>query len=423
MKKIIAMLAAIAVAPVANAGDTDFSWDGESRTRFEHLANTNFTEVASQEDVKQRTKLGLTAKKGESWTGRVTLIHNYDFGSDSGDGNTSGVQQSALVSDNALLVNEVYFNWKANDSWTFQAGRRGMLWADGAVVGLNDFETTPTSVDGVSAFWDHDMFTAEFTWNKVEEETTNSGVRAADPEQKFWGAAVDFKGLGDYLKTTHVHVLSHSRDELSAGTTTGFDLLRYGVTLGGGAMGLTYNLTYAGYTGDSFQTGAAAVDMTGSMIDAKLGYSIAGVDLGVGYHTDSGSSDATKVEKYQDFISTTHGRAGKMDILAWGNLTSINLNAAYAFNDGSCKVAVDYWIFTQTEENDSTNGGVNGTAINGTDLDGEDALGSEIDVAFTHTYDNGMELLARVGMFMPGDEFGTSDETYTQYFLQGTMPF
>src|SRR5690606_35815724 len=161
-----------------------------------------------------------------------------------------------------------------------------------------------------------------------------------------------------------------------------------------------YTATYAMYSGETqVAGGGATTDISASMIDAEVGYSMPatmGLRVHVGYHTDTGTAaGTTDNETYSGFHYDMHNNAGLMDRFTFGNLTYMRVGAAVHPSD-DVTVGLEYFMFSQTEADQAVD--ANGVNANTT----EDELGNEIDLVVTKKYSNNFSTMLRYGMFQPG---------------------
>ena len=467
MRKLLAIGAVLAILPYANADETVWSWDGDVRLRFEThedpISGSNINN-ASDKFIEQRNIVGVNMKRGDSVSGRVTLIHAFNWGS-VGAGNVNdeinsnggaigavGRPNGLNNTENLLLVNEAYLDWNFAHNWSLRAGRTGFELANGKVISRFGDALTPYSFDGVRIGWDHNIAHFGINHLRLSDGFSATGSTAAannltgeftnDPQDVLTVLSADFKGLPDWWKVAHIHVIQRTADETTGvntagvGTTSTVDEKRFGLVASGDTHGLDFSFTYAMVFGETENRSAAtaAVDNEANMWDLELGYSlpeVANLRVHFNYHVDSGDdgSDATSNETYNPLFYDQHNNAGRMDVVAWGNLTYWNLGVTASY--WGLDFAVEYYQFTKTEDQDATlNQGVHGALLansggNGVAAD-EDDIGTELDIVISKAYDNGMNVGFRYGMFTPGDLFsGTDnrDETYSQYVVEAGMTF
>ncbi len=441
MKKLVGLLAALALLPSAQAGELAHSAEYRLRYQVDQDKDGVSGGQGSTNDWMQRFKLGSTFRSGEKLTGQLTLLHNSTWGhsnlyhatlgsGDSGLGKMDGTRNG----ENLVLVNEAYGSWMASNELLIRFGRGALAMADGRVIGVNDWGPTPNAFEGVLFTWDKEFARFNAYGVKFAELT---GASVSDPEINSYGLNVDWKTLPEFLKMVNLHVIQVNVDADSSATATPVlgqlykeSRMRYGLVVSGDAMNVDYRLTYAGHTGKfSDLTGVGTTtDREGSMIDAELGYRLPdwmNSRISFLYHTDTGDKDGAtdnKLTTYDSYFYERHDNAGWMDIYLWGNLTYMQLRYTMDIMD-DLSFAAQYLIFSQTEKAGSTLAGVNAfspVANNAT----EDALGTELDLAVAKKYEGGLTITARAGMFSPGAEYAsTTSDAYTQLFLEGKMAF
>jgi hypothetical protein len=240
MKRVIALLAAFAAMSSANAGDTTWSWDGNTRIRHEmhtNPAGVNDTVGEGSLSTKdyafteQKTTLGMNFSRGEKFKGKISLIHAFNWGDDgaanaAGEFNSgAGTAASAFAHPNGtgdrqnmLLVNEAWGWWGLSNSFSMAAGRGGIDIADGKVISSNSEEVTPNAFEGLRFMYDHEMVGLTFYAIKVNDEVNNAGGGAGDftndPGTEFLGLSADIKGMPEFVKTLNVHVFQVNTDEV-----------------------------------------------------------------------------------------------------------------------------------------------------------------------------------------------------------------
>ncbi|MBK7844626.1 MAG: alginate export family protein [Bdellovibrionales bacterium] len=461
MKKLVGLLAALALLPSAQAGELAHSAEYRLRYQVDQDKDGVSGGQGSTNDWMQRFKLGSTFRSGEKLTGQLTLLHNSTWGhsglyqapasaetGDSGLGKMDGTDNG----ENLVLVNEAYGSWMASNELLIRFGRGALAMADGRVIGVNDWGPTPNAFEGVLFTWDKEF--ARFNAYGVKFAqllgSSVSGPSVSDPEINSYGLNVDWKTLPEFLKMVNLHVIQVNVDADNSGTlipaapataTTPAisaasipkeSRMRYGLVVSGDAMNVDYRLTYAAHTGKFSDLTAAGTttDREGSMIDAELGYRLPdwmNSRISFLYHTDTGDKDGVtdnKLTTYDPYFYDKHDNAGWMDIYLWGNLTYMQLRYTMDIMD-DLSFAAQYLIFSQTEKTGSTTPGTN--AFSGTaaaTAATENALGTELDLAVAKKYEGGLTITARAGMFSPGAEYAsTTSDAYTQFFLEGKMAF
>lgn len=470
MKKLLIMAGIMGVTAQAHAqGSSEFSHSAEFRARYQFDQNIN--NIAndpqnSQDAFEHRFKLDTTFRASEQFSAHLSLIHNAVWGStNQGAANSTGNTGVAINdgignAENMVLVQEAYGHWMVNDSVSLKGGRMTYQIADGSVIGINDWQQTPYSFDGGVVSYEMEHVKVDAIGFRLAEwdQTITGGDRTnQDPENNLFGLSIDIKTMPEWLKMINLHVLQNNAGDVRAiaGTDTpdsrGFgaagklNLLRYGVAIGGDAMNIDYKVNYNAHNGKIEVAGTPNTELNGDMFQIELGYTLPEVmnsRFYVLYHQSSGADEQGK-GGYDPFLYELHHNAGRMDIFQWGNLSYFQFGYHLMPTD-TLKVGIDYIMFSRTEKTDDVNLGRLGsrlgrassglTARNGaTNLrDLSDRLGDEIDLIAEKSYDNGLTIVGRAGMFMPGDFFkatsaaGTTvvaDKTYTQFFLEARMNF
>lgn len=446
MRNLLALGTLLAFMPVAHAADkgAEFTHNAEYRVRYQHdqaWKTSDSDADTNKNSFTHRFKLDTAYKASEKFAAHLTLLHNAAWGnfnstSDAGTATTDGVGDN----QNMVLVNQVYGTWMINDAWSLKFGRGGATIADGSVISQNDWQAQPYAFDGVLANYEHEMFRLNLFGVKAIDNPANAGGAAYtaangndDAEANFYGFAMDWKSLPEFLKMANIHLLQVNKDEMGYATAAlnpSKSEMRYGVVLAGDVAGVDYKLNYAAHTGEAHLAGVKT-DLEGSMMAAEVGYSMPEMmksRFHIAYHQDTGNkaSSATKNEGYDSFYTEKHNSAGMMDVLGWGNLTF--MKAGYTFSPmDQVDVGLAYWMFTRTENSAAATKGANANIIPAAaGASTSDELGSEIDLHATKTYDGGMSISAWIGMFMPGKYLKDSngkDDTYNQAFVEAKMTF
>lgn len=476
MRNLMLVLAGLALTGSAYAAD-GVEWKHAGEVRVRHYNTTNETVVekaahpaANSNEWKQRTKVSLTAMKGESFTGHVTLLNAQTWGRSIASGDSAD-EISQGASKNLVMVSESYIWWKNSDTMSWRFGRGGFQIADGSVVSVNDYEQVPTVFDGVLGSFDLGFMALNIFGAKGSEIATGQTdpvyQLAYDREHNFYGFSADFKNLPDVLKMANAHVIKELQDPHRTSTTAGSsgkDYLRYGVTLGGDTAGFDYKATYAGVTGkDRFHNGgttgnAKDYDFTvdANMIDAAFGYSMPdmmGFHIGATYHQDSGDKDGVssatgtvapenaangdkKNGRYDPFHYDKKKYAAQSrvstPIIGWGNLTAIGVGLSLVPVENTT-VGLGYNMYSRTSDKDTPNTTITHTQTSASS-NNEKALGNELNFTAEHRYSEAFDVNFRYSMFDPGNYFKKSysaADTYTevkrdglsQWFLQARLKF
>jgi hypothetical protein len=444
MRKYFFLIASLALISSARAEDnSEFSTDAEYRLRYQlntqpaMVEGTNSATPNTESSFKQRMKLGVNWKKGTAISAHVGLLHNMTWGQSENTDSSIGTHDG-LSNENTLVVNEAYANWMVNDSMMVRAGRTPIFAGDGSVMAQNDYEAYPFTFDGAILSYDTDFAKLYLVGVKAAEFEKTPTQAVDDPEENFYGLGMDVKSLPAALKMVHAHIMQVNKSEQvvdSPGTdVAGETTLRYGLTVGGDMSNIDYKATYAANSG-KLHSGGTDTDWTGNMMQAEVGYSMPDMMASRFYfawHMDTGDdATTTKREIYNPFFYERHDNAGLMDVVGWGNLTSYSLGYTLQPKE-DIKVGAHYHMFKRTETKGAIllqEGGrfIDNTGGAGAFTAGNDksAIGNEIDITADKSYNNGLTMSARVGMFMPGDYLKDAnlDKSYMQYMLQAKMNF
>jgi hypothetical protein len=463
MKRITSILAVMALSSAAYAADTvDMKWNAEMRTRY--TSDNAYAGVKGDKShspntynaFDQRNKLGLGLSKGESFQGKLTLINNFAWGNTNDRTTTTDNPGTAAVTGgNLLLINEAYGWWKANDMTSLKFGRSAFEIAGGYVSSADDWLANPYTWDGIWSMWDFEPISLNVFGTKAKDTnvahaqigTAHAGQ--SDAESVMYGAIVGFKTLPDALKKAEIHLLQQN-DEVTvpalAGTPSFNDsfrteLMRYGLFVNGDVAGFNYHAAADMYQGKFkyFSSGSSTdIDMTGSMFDVGVGYTMPEMMMmhfGLTYHMDSGGDTATAANKsdktYHAGQYDAHNIGGTLlDAVAWGNLTYFRLNFGMKPQED---LGVDLYLskFSRTNNKDTVM--VYGTAAGTVAATDSSDIGQEIDLTLTKSYGDNFSIWALYGMFQPGDMVkkdgvngtvgSTEEEQHTRIQVQGKLTF
>lgn len=437
MRKALALAAFLAMAPYAQAqeGTGSFSHNAEYRVRYQYDNNVTGNESVdptSQSDVKHRFKLGTTFKNSDKLSTTLTLLHNATWGADpvsTGDGEAT--YSGTSNGENMLLVQEAYGTWMVSDEFTLKFGRGSIGFGDGTLIAENDWEATPYAFEGVLGTYEMEVGRLNAYYVRFSDYATSTIDQ--DPEANSYGFMYSHKALPEFLKRADVHLLKNEKSittTLGGGANDyGQDLLRYGISLGGDFAMIDWRGAYNAQSGDYVVSGVKHKGDS-NMFEIELGANFEEFmksRVYVLYHQDTGDDDATdtKEQKYSPFYYDLHSNAGLMDIYKWGNLTDIAIGYTMEPMDATT-VGLQYHMFKKTKKGGSVSTGINGGNFGTTDA-AKDDLGSEIDLVSTHSYDNGLMITGRLGMFMPGDAYANTttkrEDTYTTAFVEAKMNF
>ena len=428
MKKIISLVALMALAFPASAEDVDVSFSGDFRVRGQYDIVQSFDDAADDRngnDWSSQFRIGSAWNAGEEISGQISFLANAHWG---GDTDSREVAENASNFD----VYELYATWLLSDTTKIRVGRGVYTLADGTIVSENFFEDLPFSFDGIIYTHEMDWARLDAFFARLENDGANSVAAAADnrTHADTIGLNLDLKFLPDAFSMANVHVLQVNKDATTHAPAD-IDYLRYGLTLAGDVGAVDFRGTYAAYSGDiSIPTTTSEGDYSGSMYDLELGFNmrdLMGARFHVLLHSDSGDEDGNVTataappasddnDRYDGFFYNRHDNAGLMDVIRWGNSTYTQLGISFEPQD-DLVFDIRYIMFEKTESKDTVQHELGAVAL-GT---GDD-VGDEIDFSVTHKYENGLEIQARYSMFSPGNAFA-GDDDYSQFFLQASLEF
>ncbi len=426
MRRVLAAAVLVAFMPTAHAQDkakSDFSTNAEFRGRWFFMQNPGGNEntLSSSTTAESRFKINMNYKANEKVSATATLLHNSTFGQDT---NASAItaQDASTDAEDGVTVNQAYATWMSSDDLKFNVGRMNYQVADGALIGINDWETLPYSFEGLRAMWEAEFGKFDFVLFKVRNLTGTTA--SGDPEQNMYGINFDLKNMPEWMKALNAHVFKNNGDaaEQAAaagggnvmGSTNGLDVMRYGLMAHFAFSDFELKAWWEAQGGKvkNIAVGGAKTefDYKGSMMQAELAYNAANFmnsRFHFRWHKSSGDDNAadTELATYDSYFTEKHNSAGAMDILGWGNLTFMQLGWMMKPQDKT-DVGIQYTMFSLTEEGDAMTAGTYGAALAGAAQNASNSkLGDEIDVWATHHYDSNLATTLRLGYFMPGDRF------------------
>jgi len=433
MKRYALLVGVVAMtAATAYGADAEFKNGGEFRVRYENDVNRSGQEASLQQaNTQARLKWNVTARKGEKTQAFLSLIHNSQFGT--GTGGTNGTMGAATNVDttggtavtqkDALVVSRAWGWWKASDSMSLKVGRMGIEIADGAVFSEDDYFAYPNTFEGLNAAFDTGF--AGLNFYAVKNAELAPALNNTDPENNMYILSADLKNMPEVVKMANVHIVQTNTDDTGTGSANWEHI---GLTFGGDAGAIMYKVTGAMQMGSFAKTAAVDQKISASMWDLMVGYGMPetmGLKLSLGYHMDSGDDSAgdDKQEAYQTMAYDSHNYAGLMDIISWGNLTDMAINASLMPME-DLETGLSYHMFSKTKENGAT---TTGKGYAGPAPGAKKDLGNEIDLFANKSYGNDMKIGARIGMFMPGaaikDVNANTDKTLTDFLVQASMGF
>jgi Alginate export len=449
MRKLLSAVVLAAMVPTVHAqdkGKADISLNGEYRARYWWMQNPGANKKSQSTDssVTGRGKIGVNMKASEDVSAVATLIHSARFGQGKEAGETVGRNDYATSTttnggpdENALMVNEFYGVWRMSDDMYMKVGRMGYQIGDGKVIGINDFEATPYSFEGLLAGYELEF--GKFQFFAFKHKELGEGSAAKDAEHNAYGLNFDLKTKPEMIKSLNVHVIKDAANAVadSTGTTIqgeqGQDLLRYGIDGHFTFSIVDLGLGYFAYTGKNKEVTGAGVkterDAEGSMIHAEVGVNFAefmGSRAFFRYHQDSGDkANSTKEDgTYDAYFYEKDMAAGALNLLGYGNLTAMTVGYTLKPMEKTT-VGVMYHMFSKTEKGTEITKGENGQNFSATAA--KEDIGQEIDVVAEHHYESGFSTAARLGYFMPGDALKDAttkmEDAIVGLMLQGKMTF
>ncbi|HEV8336223.1 MAG TPA: alginate export family protein [Candidatus Polarisedimenticolia bacterium] len=300
----------------------------------------------------------------------------------------------------------------AGSHFTLKFGRQEIVKGSEMLLGDNDFYAG-LSHDAALACWNTDSIDLDLWWSRPFQSQFGVFGTPDHGSVNFYGAWVDFKKIPANINVAAY--LLYYEDGRQAGLPDPARRAFY--TVGGranhsadpGQSGLVWSGELALQKGD-FNNGPSRGD-TGD-ISAMAFELMAGWQFHTGnadhiikgfFARASGDDDPldSDNESFDPLFQDSHMRYGFTDLFTLSDLTAASIGWNMRMNDHS--FGVDYWMYRMTEEE----------LIAGNN---EDDLGTEIDGWWKYQYSPNTQVMAGVGLFMPGDaieaSLGTSADSY-----------
>lgn len=463
MRKLLAAALLLAIAPMAQAqdkGKSDFTAGGEFRVRDNWMMNEKGNKdqkPSNNNSILQRFKLGVNFKATEKLSAHATMIQAAAWGQPDNENIGDRGNTTAGLTDNHernfMSVQEAYGKWMISDDFYAKFGRMGFAFGDGSIMSMNDWEQQPYSFDGMTLNYEAEFgkftgFAFKYREYGLSTAIGNGNSTISDPEHNAYGVVFDLKTKPEWLTTVNAHVIQDQGDTVwgkTQGSTVNsmgnMSITRAGFNAGAAFMGMLdvkagYERVMGKVSGATAGTGDVAdankQDVESSMMQAEVGFSmpaLMGSRWFVGYHQDSGTgAGETKLKTYDGYFTDLADGAGKMQLIAWGNLTYIDLGWTLKPTD-TTDVGVKFYMYSKTNSDDYVRANVNGGGLFGAGSTkvGEKAIGNEVNVWAEHHYDRNFSILANLGYFMPGssmkDDTINKKDAISQLLVQARMMF
>jgi len=420
MRKSI-LIATLLFAVSAGAQDTTYNFGGSLDVRYETDNNFDNSDNTYDkgEEYAQRTKLHMTAVKGENLSAKIALANVMLWGDTAAFASKDTSLKGVNTRSNVFQVEEAHGIYKISPEGSLQFGRGHYLLGQGELISKRMYEYTPVSFDGllylheleavrIGAFF---VRGADNGYNTSEAGSTVDNTRDGG---NFSGLTATFKNVPDFLNEVLVHYINAKADTMG-GTTNIVKNERTWIGLSTtGETGMwDYHAAYIKFNGEVISNN---IDRDGDMVHLSVGANmpeIKGLRIGLDFHQDSGDKTGSnadlKSETYDPLYNNYQKYAGRMEIVNWGtansgaagSLTGAGLTylaAKVKFEPvDSIKVMLDYYMFTASEKQSNS----------------DDEIGTEIDLTVEKSYANGFYANLTYGMFQFGDFVSTTADDAT----------
>lgn len=447
---MLALVAGLFIAPTTakaamDQGDGKFSIHGEVRTRWEYLENhEDLTDTLSDSDCEghgclddaydiwpYRVRIGARGEFANNVIGYVELQNAGFFGNE----NPLKVDQHPTdqvywndIDDSEVKLYQGYIELDkiGGSSMSLRVGRQEHVIGNELLVGDADFYAGQ-SFDGARAWWNFDKFTLTAVYYNILEENAGCGNFCTDDNTTAYGVY----GTWTFGKTPQVFepVLFRYRDANEGPQFWVLDA-RYSRAVNSKAdmeaMAWDWNIEIAMEDG-SYDPAGIDQDIKASVMEGWFGWNFgsnARQRVHIGALVSSGDKDATD-DKEETFIPIAgdvwaYNRLGDADWFSLDGeyssgggtgITDINLGYAYFGEKNQFRISLHN--FTATEVDDGV----------------DDALGDEIDIAYTYLYSANVSIDAGVASMSPGDYFkdwegtGTGQDDVLRVWAQARLRF
>ncbi|MDH4228050.1 MAG: alginate export family protein [Deltaproteobacteria bacterium] len=465
MKRILTLVVAVAMLAVFTIpASAETKVSGEWRLRAEETHNTNYSDDKTNATTNnvdddtafwgQRVRLAVDATPTDDVAARIVLQGNWTWGQGgenaNGGPNLSPFTAVGLHEASATIKN--FFGTPV----AVKLGRQELNYGDQRLIGSFGWSNNGRSFDAAKATFAGEGFSVDaFTAKLVDSNAAAAGDLGDD--RNLYGiyatlTSVPNNTIDVYLlqvkdtqrtnialgagagATAFPTILNYGDTVNNIGnpnpatiSVTNQELFTYGFRVAGAASGLDYGLEIPFQTGtvEGFWLEAGTkqkwtIDHEAMAIAAKVGFTLPGenkIRIGLEYdwasggNKDKGNGKMTS-NTFANLYPTNHDKYGYMDLMAWRNMSGINLNVSGNLNE-KLNARLDYWMFeldtvptTTVYDGWYTAGNWNGAPTGCTPKAGKTKcssdIGSEIDITVNYKYNAAVSMMTGVSRFMPG---------------------
>jgi hypothetical protein len=428
------VLASLPLAQAADSGDQKWTFEGQIRTREEHLENyADFDNNGANDLVDfmpYRAQMGVNGVLANNVT-VAFMVQSFGVWGFNGDPRQSSTfppnQQSFTTSpeNTSLYKGAVTLNHFIGKNFTLTVGRQEHMEGTGLIFGNEEFYNG-TVYDGAVGEWKFKsweltglafIINEQFAGN-ITPAPAGACVNCGSEDTRVWGATGHLH-FGDKMKSD-LDVYGYDSYEGTPGTPVGKPRFQtYGAhwwrmpktAADAKKAHLEWNVEVAAQSGkvtDTITNPANPKDFntSGSIFDGEVGWNFTPSGnivhkVFIGAISESGDKDLTnnKIEGWTDLFMSVHGRFGAADFFGANfNAHSAGITAARigymgSMKDGKHMFGVTFWTFQPTEDKIKT-------ALGNVKLDD---YGTEIDAGYKYRYTDNVSFGAGIAQLKPKD--------------------
>lgn len=414
--------------PVLLTDDIIFQPGGGIRTRYFNRIESPSGAVKSVEGyLNGRFQLDFSLNKGEFFKIFSRLIHRNVWGRQENEIDSSFIFRDSFSGNNGLYVNEAWGWWQWSDTLSVKMGRAPLQIGSGKTYGANQWFDVPTTFDQFNILWQWEQVKLQIIGSKLSELAPVAGGNG-DPEENHYIVNLDLGNFSDWIPLWNVHFAQIHRAEgaLAGGSS---QLPRIQAQLWSGEFQFDLNnfhgeLFTVFINGELDEIAAGTSQLSQHSFDVRLSYvfpALSELRLKAGSHLDSGDSSAGAPNAddphLKGFYYDIYGRSGRMDLIRWGNLLSLDF-AIELEPRNNMTLGVEFHRFMKREVAGNTHWGLAGVDFRQGIRNGQlilsrnKDLGSEIDFWLEYTSSVGVKSSLTYSAFLPGESIlGATNNT------------